>query len=70
MAQQSVVIGRTGSAVYTVRGAWVYRHLPNGAVYKYDTAEGFAREWETGAFGGSWRDTEEGRRLLDRFTTH
>ena len=37
-------------------------------VQRYDTAEGFAKEWATGAFGGSWRDTDAGRALLDRFT--
>jgi hypothetical protein len=63
-----VLIGQTGSAVYTLKGAWVYRRPTNGPEYRYDTAEGFAREWETGAFGGSWRDTPEGKRLIDRFT--
>jgi hypothetical protein len=68
MAQpQEIVIGRTGSAVYTLRGAWVYRDTGTSRPYRYDTAEGFAREWNSGAFGGSWRDTDAGRALLDRF---
>ncbi|KJB91364.1 hypothetical protein N826_30870 [Skermanella aerolata KACC 11604] len=30
MAQhQPVIIGRTGSAVYTLRGAWIYRDTDN-----------------------------------------
>jgi hypothetical protein len=29
----------------------------------------FVREWQTGAFGGSWRDTEAGKALIDRFTS-
>jgi hypothetical protein len=71
MAQQrEVAIGRTGSAEYFLKGMWVYRRPINGTPYRYDTAEGFAKEWESGAFGGSWRDTPEGRHLLDRFTTH
>ncbi len=67
MAQQrEVPIGRTGSAEYTLRGMWIYRSVA-GRTYRYDTAEGFAREWHTGAYGGSWRDTPEGKALLDRF---
>ena len=46
----------------------LYRDIGNGRPYRYDTLEGFAREWSTGAFGVSWRDTPEGKRLLDRFT--
>lgn len=68
MAQQEVTIGRTGSATYTLRGAWVYRDTGNGHPYRCDTAEGFAREWQSGAFGGSWRDTDASRALLNRFT--
>jgi hypothetical protein len=68
MAQQEIVIGRTGSAVYTLHGAWVYRDTGNGRPYRYDTAEGFAKEWQTGAYGLSWRDTEAGRQLIERFT--
>jgi hypothetical protein len=29
--------------------------------------EGFVTEMLTGALGGSWRETEEGRRIIDRF---
>jgi hypothetical protein len=65
---REIPIGKTGSAEYFLRGAWVYRKTPNGAVYCYDTMEGFAKEWDTGSFGPSWRDTDEGKRLLDRFT--
>lgn len=64
--QQAIPIGRTGSATYTLKGAWVYRDTGNGRPYRYDTAEGFAKEWNSGAFGGSWRDTEAGRALLNR----
>jgi hypothetical protein len=67
-AAQDILIGRTGSAQYILRGAWVYRDIGNGRPYRYDTAEGFAKEWDTGAFGLSWRDTPEGKRLLDRLT--
>ena len=68
MAQQrEIAIGRTGSASYTLRGMWVYRTIA-GRTYRYDTAEGFALEWETGAYGPSWRDTDAGRALLDRLT--
>jgi hypothetical protein len=66
--QREITIGRTGSAVYTLRGTWVYRDTGNNRPYRYDTLEGFAREWSTGAFGVSWRDTPEGKRLIDRFT--
>lgn len=66
--QQEITIGRTGSAIYTLRGAWVYRDIGNGRpAYRYDTAEGFAKEWNSGAFGGSWRDTPAGKALIDRF---
>jgi hypothetical protein len=68
MAQQEITIGRTGSAEYTLKGIWVYRCPVNATAYRYDTIEGFARQWDTGAFGGSWRDTPEGKRLIDRFT--
>ena len=64
----ATLIGRTGSAEYYTRGVWIYRKTPNGVVQKYNTAEGFAKEWNSGAFGGSWRDTDAGRTLLDRFT--
>jgi hypothetical protein len=64
------LIGRTGSAEYFVKGAWVYRRTPNGMVCKYDTVPGFVSEWETGAYGPSWRDTEAGRQIIDRFTHH
>jgi|tagenome__1003787_1003787.scaffolds.fasta_scaffold19253855_1 hypothetical protein len=67
---QEIIIGRTGSSVYTLRGMWVYRRPINGQPYRYDTLEGFAREWATGAFGPGWRDTPEGKRLIDRFTSH
>jgi hypothetical protein len=70
MAQQhDTTIGHTGGATYTLRGVWVYRHTGTGRPYRYDTAEGFVREWQTGAFGGSWRDTEAGKALIDRFTS-
>ena len=62
-----ILIGKTGSATYTLRGMWVYRDTGNGRPYRYDSLEDFAREWETGAFGGSWRDTPEGRNLINRF---
>ena len=65
---QQIVIGRTGSAVYTLKGAWIYRDTGNGRPYRYDTAEGFVSEWESGAFGPSWRDTEAGRQIIDRFS--
>jgi hypothetical protein len=69
MAQhREIPIGRTGSATYTLRGMWVYRDTGTGRPYRYDTADGFAAEWESGAFGPSWRDTEAGRALLDRLT--
>jgi hypothetical protein len=68
MGQREIVIGRTGSAVYTLRGAWVYRDIGNNRPYRYDTLEGFAKEWDSGALGISWRDTPEGKRLIDRFT--
>jgi hypothetical protein len=61
------LIGKTGSAEYFVRGAWVYRKSGT-FVQKYDTAEGFVAEWQTGAYGPSWRDTPAGRQLIDRFT--
>jgi hypothetical protein len=68
MAQQNeIVIGRTGSAVYTIRGAWVYRDVGNGRPYRYDTVPGFVTEWQTGAYGLSWRETPEGTALIDRF---
>jgi hypothetical protein len=57
MAQQ-ILIGRTGSAEYFLRGMWVYRKTPNGAVCRYDTMEGFALEWDSGAYL---------RRLLERY---
>jgi hypothetical protein len=65
---REIVIGRTGSAVYTLRGAWVYRDIGNGRPYRYDTVPSFVEDWETGAYGPSWRDTEAGRALIDRFT--
>ena len=68
MASREIPIGRTGSAQYTLRGMWIYRTIA-GRTYRYDTAEGFAKEWNTGAFGGSWRDTDAGKALLDRFTS-
>lgn len=65
MAQETL-IGRTGSAEYFLRGMWVYRKT-TAFTQRYDTLEGFVREWDTGAFGGSWRDTPEGKKLIDRF---
>ena len=63
-----VLIGRTGSASYYVRGPWVYRDLRNGRpAYRYDTLPGFVEEMLSGALGGSWRETEEGSKLIDRF---
>lgn len=66
--RQEIPIGRTGSAVYTLRGAWVYRDTGNGRPYRYDTLPDFVAEMMTGALGGSWRETPEGTRLIDRFT--
>jgi hypothetical protein len=48
-----ILIGKTGSATYTLKGMWVYRDIGNGRPYRYDTLEGFAQEWDAGAFGGS-----------------
>jgi hypothetical protein len=64
---REIPIGRTGSAEYFLRGAWVYRKV-GVQVYRYDTAPGFVSEWETGAFGPSWRDTQAGRDIIDRFS--
>jgi hypothetical protein len=65
---QGTLIGKTGSAEYYAKGAWVYRRTQNGMVVRYDTVEGFAREWNSGAYGSSWRDTEFGKNLIERFT--
>lgn len=66
MARREIPIGRTGSAEYLLRGAWVYRRTPS-LTQRYDTLEGFVTEMLTGALGGSWRETDEGRRIIDRF---
>ena len=66
MPQGEITIGRAGSAVYTVRGAWVYRN-PGANPYRYDTLEGFVTEMLTGALGGSWRETPIGTRIINRF---
>jgi len=60
MAHHEITIGRTGSAVYSLRGMWVYRDTGNSHPYRYDTLKGFACGWGPGAFGGGWRDTPEG----------
>jgi hypothetical protein len=67
MARREIPIGRTGSAEYFLRGAWVYRKTPT-FTQRYDTLEGFVTEMLTGALGGSWRETPEGTRLMNRFT--
>ena len=43
MAQGEITIGRTGSAVYMLRGAWVYRQ-PTSNTWRFDTLEGFVAE--------------------------
>jgi hypothetical protein len=64
---REIPLGRTGSAEYTLKGMWVYRNT--GAYsYCYDTLDGFVQELMTGALGGSWRETPEGKRIIDRFT--
>ncbi|UEM08236.1 hypothetical protein JL101_036455 (plasmid) [Skermanella rosea] len=64
--EQLVPIGRTGTAIYYVGGVWVYRQC-GAHPYRYDTLPDFVRELQTGALGGSWRETEAGTALIDRF---
>ena len=59
-------LGRTGTSEYLLRGAWVYRKV-GAQVYRYDTLPDFVRELQSGALGGSWRETPEGTREIDRF---
>ncbi len=66
MVRHEIPIGRTGSAEYLLRGAWVYRRTPS-LTQRYDTLEDFVTEILTGALGDSWRETDEGRRIIDRF---
>lgn len=63
---REIPIGKTGSAVYTLKGMWVYRN-PGTYSYRYDTLDGFVQELMTGALGRSWRETPEGQRIIDRF---
>ncbi|MGF7213553.1 hypothetical protein GGE65_008198 [Skermanella aerolata] len=65
MPLDEISIGRTGSAVYTLCGAWVY-HDPSAHPYRYDTLEGFVTEMLIGALGGSWRETPDGTRIINR----
>jgi len=64
---RKVLIGHTSEAQYILRGAWVYRHAKSGMVLKYDMLDGFVQELLTGALGASWRETPEGRSIIDRF---
>lgn len=66
MSHREIAIGRTGSAEYLLKGAWVYRRTPK-YTQRYDTLEGFVSELLTGALGCSWRETPQGRTLIDRF---
>jgi hypothetical protein len=66
MAHREVPIGKTGSAEYFLKGAWVYRRTP-AYTQRYDTLEGFAQELMVGALGLSWHETPEGQRIIDRF---
>jgi hypothetical protein len=52
MARREIPIGRTGSAEYRLKGAWVYRRT-RSLTQRYDTLEGFVTEMLTGALGGS-----------------
>jgi hypothetical protein len=66
MARREIPIGRTGSAEYLLRDAWVYRRTPS-LTQRYDTSESFMTEMLTGALGDPWRETDEGQRIIDRF---
>jgi hypothetical protein len=68
MAEQTIVIGRTGSYEYLLRRAWVYRRR-GGIVQRYDTLPGFVEELMAGACGPSWRETPEGTAIIDRFVS-
>lgn len=63
---QDITLGRTGSATYVLRGAWVYRST-GMVTCRYDMLPDFVAEMLTGALGGSWRETPEGSRIIDRF---
>ncbi|WP_157619680.1 hypothetical protein [Skermanella stibiiresistens] len=67
MARREIPLGRTGTARYSLRGMWVIRRTGTHA-QRYDTLPDFVAELMTGALGGSWRETPEGTRLIDRFT--
>lgn len=64
--QQEIILGRTGTSQYFLRGAWVYRQV-GVQTYRYDTLEGFVSELKTGALGGGWRETPEGTKQINRF---
>jgi len=66
MSDDAILIGRTGSAEYLLRGGWVYRRI-GARVRRYDTLPGFVDELLVGALGPSWRETPEGTAVIDRF---
>lgn len=61
-----VLIGRTGSCEYWLKGAWVLRRCGH-RVERYDTLPDFAAELEVGALGPGWRETKDGQTALNRF---
>ncbi|UEM08159.1 hypothetical protein JL101_036305 (plasmid) [Skermanella rosea] len=63
---QEIALGRTGTATYVLRGAWVYRQA-GMVTSRYDMLPDFVAEMMTGALGGSWRETPEGSCIIDRF---
>jgi hypothetical protein len=64
--QKAIMLGRTGSSEYYVKGAWVYRKVGN-VIYKYDTLPEFTAEILVGALGPGWRETATGSQIIDRF---
>jgi hypothetical protein len=66
MVHCEILFGRTGSAEYLLRGAWVYRRT-SAYTRRYDTLEGCVAEMLTGALDGSWRETPAGIRIINRF---
>jgi hypothetical protein len=61
-----IVLGRTGSSEYVLKGMWVYRKA-GGIVQRYDSLPEFTAEILAGALGPGWRETAEGKREIDRF---
>jgi hypothetical protein len=66
MTHPEILIGRTGSAEYLLRGAWFYRRTP-AYTQRYDTLHGFVAKMLASALGSSWRETPQGKTLIARF---